>query len=171
MGGYLLSPPDGGRPTFVINAVADPITGHPLQRIEIIKGWVDEQGEGHTQVVTVVGDASGPSPSATCSVPTTNEPERLCGRYVDSSFVPGQRAFYYARVLENPSCRWSTWRCVEQGVTCSELDPTTGTFIGDDAGYEGSCSILREGLTYVGTDRFDTVEERAITSPVWWEPQ
>lgn len=168
MGARLEDPPVGGAPTLVVNAVADPITGHPLQRIEIIKGWVDATGEGHVEVVAIAGDADAPSPAPDCTVPLRDEPERLCGRYTDPDFDPDERAFYYARVLENPSCRWNTWLCVDEEVDCDELSPVDGTFSGDLEGYEGCCDITREGPVFRGTDRFDTIEERALTSPVFY---
>ncbi len=137
-----------------------------MQRIEVIKGWVDAAGEGHIEVVRIAGDASGPSRTASCGVPTAGEPERLCGRYTDPDFDPAERAFYYARVLENPSCRWNTWLCVAEEVDCDDLSPVNGTFSGEHAGYEGCGHIERDGAVYRGTNRFDTIEERALTSPV-----
>jgi len=169
MGATLVDPPTDGAPTIAINAVADPLGGTPLQRIEIIKGWVDAAGEGHIEVVTVIGDETGPAPGPDCAIDVTAEPERLCGVYRDPDFDPAERAYYYARVLENPSCRWSGWECAEQGVDCSTLDPTTGRFSGDDEGYEGCCTITREGATFRGENRLDVIEERAWTSPVWYE--
>jgi hypothetical protein len=159
-----------GGPQFVVRAVSDPIIGTPLGRIEIIKGWVDAGGAGHTQVFVVAGGTTGPAPGQDCSVTKQSQPEQLCGTWTDPSFDPAQRAFYYARAFENPSCRWSTWMCVKQSIDCTKLDPTTGTFSGAAAGYEGCCAITQQGATYTGTARFETIQERAWSSPVWWSP-
>jgi hypothetical protein len=71
----------------------------------------------------------------------------------DPSFDPSQRAFYYARVLENPTCRWSQWECVRAGITCSGTTPST-------AGFEACCNPAVP----------KTVQERAWTSPIWYAP-
>lgn len=170
MGGDLPHAPQGKRPQFAVRAVADAIVGTPLQRIEIIKGWIDGAGGLHTKVFKVTGDAKGPSPDPACKVNRAGEPEQLCGFFTDADFQPSQRAFYYARALENPSCRWSTWMCVKNNIDCSQLDRTTGVLVGAAAGYEGCCNITHDSTSYSATNRFDTIEERAWGSPIWYEP-
>jgi hypothetical protein len=98
------------------------------------------------------------------------QPEQLCGVWSDPQFDPTQHALYYARAFENPSCRWNTWMCLRAQVDCSTLDPTTGTLSGATAGYEGCCVITQQGAVYSGKNRFDTIQERAWTSPVWYSP-
>jgi hypothetical protein len=170
MGADLPTRPLGQTPQFVVRAVADPIIGTPLERIEIIKGWVDASGTPHAKVFSIAGAPSGPAPAADCTVDRTAQPEQLCGVFSDPQFDPTESALYYARVLENPSCRWSTWTCVKQSVDCTMLDPTTGALPGAMAGYEGCCVITQNAGMYTGTQRFDVIEERAWTSPVWYQP-
>jgi hypothetical protein len=169
MGADLPARPAGQTPQFVVRAVADPILGTPLERIEIIKGWVDASGTPHAKVFSIAGAASGPPPAADCSINKTSQPEQLCGAFTDPAFDPTESALYYARVLENPSCRWSTWTCVKQAVDCTMIDPTTGALPGAMAGYEGCCVTTLNGGMYTGTQRFDVIEERAWTSPVWYQ--
>ncbi len=79
--------------------------------------------------------------------------EDLCAVWRDPDFDPAQRAFYYARVLENPACRWSQHLCSAAGVVCGE--PAT-----IEPGYEACC----------GSDHRPIVQERAWTSPIWYTP-
>jgi Protein of unknown function (DUF3604) len=170
MGGDLVAPPAGKAPQLIVRAVADPILGTPLERIEIVKGWIDAAGAPHAKVFSIAGAASGPVPAADCTIDKTSQPEQLCGVWSDPEFDPTESALYYARVFENPSCRWSTWMCVKQSIDCSQLDPSTGALPGAMAGYEGCCAITQTGSVYSGTNRFDAIEERAWSSPVWFQP-
>lgn len=81
----------------------------------------------------------------------------LCAVWQDPDFDPAQRAFYYARVLENPTCRWSTRQCVKAGYTAS-FCATSSALV--PAEYEGCCD----------SDYPRTVQERAWTSPIWYTP-
>jgi hypothetical protein len=170
MGADLPARASSGAPQFAVRAVADPILGTPMQRIEIVKGWVDASGTPHAKLFTVAGAASGPPPAADCSITKTGQPEQLCGLWSDPEFDPAERALYYARVLENPTCRWSTWMCVRQNVDCTKIDPASGALPGNAAGYEGCCTITQDAGGYSGKNRFDTIDERAWTSPVWYQP-
>ncbi len=170
MGADLPARVQGKSPQLVVRAVADPILGTPLQRVEVIKGWVDASGAPHAKVFAVTGGSAGPAPGRDCVVDRTSQPEQLCGTWTDPEFDPAYGALYYARVLENPTCRWSTWMCVKQGVQCSQLDPATGALPGAMAGYEGCCAISESNGTYSAQNRFDVIEERGWTSPVWYQP-
>lgn len=158
MGGELLGPGDGHSPSFLIAASKDPGTqdapGMPLQRVQLIKGWVDEAGETHHQVIDVAGDAgNGASVDLKTCQPQGEGAAQLCSVWRDPAFDPQQPAFYYTRVVENPSCRWSQRQCVAAGVDCD--DPTT---IGK--GYAGCCSA----------DHQPVIQERAWSSAIWYKP-
>ena len=116
-------------PNFIVMASADPLSA-PLQRIQVIKGWVDADGETHEAVIDVacaggasVDPASNRCPDngarvdiSDCSINADTGAAQLAAVWTDPDFDPAQRAFYYARVIENPTCRWSTWDAVRAGV-------------------------------------------------------
>ena len=148
MGGTLLI--KDNNPSFLIWAISDPL-GAPLQRIQIVKGWIEE-GE-HREKVYDVACSNGLSVD-----PITNRcPDngarvdlRSCSTtgpgdkeikviWQDPDFLENQEAFYYSRVLENPVCRWSTWDSVREGV-----EPRS--------------------------DIAATIQERAWSSPIWFKP-
>jgi hypothetical protein len=150
MGGVLPPrPTTGAAPTFVVSALRDPGTaeqpGTLLQRLQVIKGWV-VNNEAHQQVYDVAGD---PQNGATVDLDTCTSVgpgfDALCQVWTDPDFDPAQRAFYYVRVLENPSCRWSTWTC--NRLPADQRPP--------------ACSD--PGVPKI-------IQERAWTSPIWYEP-
>jgi len=157
MGGDLQARPEGAAaPTFLVSALQDPGTadrpGTPLQRIQIVKAWT-EDGKAREQVYDVAGGANDATVDLDSCTPLGAGARSLCSRWEDPDFDPDERALYYARVLENPTCRWQQHLCVDAGVDCSE--PST---IG--AGYEACCR----------NDFPKTQQERAWTSPVWYTP-
>ena len=185
MGGEL--PPRPGTsatPVFVAFARQDPGTeerpGTPLQRIQIIKGWLDDGGEVQTRVIDVTPDAENGAgvDLATCEPQGSGQPS-LCHRWVDESFDPSRPAYYYVRALENPTCRWSVLQCLENGYDCENpttaldrdcCDPVVG--LNRAACESVSCEIL-EGLTEEETrccvpSVEATIQERAWTSPIWY---
>jgi hypothetical protein len=157
MGGDLASRPDSdASPRFAVSALQDSGTpdnpGTPLQRVQIVKGWV-EDGQAFEKVFDVAGgDHTASVDLATCE--RRGEGARsLCAVWEDPGFSRGQRAFYYARVLENPTCRWSQKLCVDAGISCQ--DPSSM-----QPGFEGCCSEAH----------IPVVRERAWTSPIWYAP-
>jgi len=153
MGGELKAAPPGKAPIFLVGALKDPYSGN-LDRVQIVKGWLDAQGETHERVYNVVwGDADRRSRDANGNVPpvgntvdlenatwtnTIGDPE-LITVWKDPSFDPSVKAFYYARVLEIPTPRWVVYDAVRYGVT-------------------------------LGPEVWTTLQERAYTSPIWYTP-
>jgi hypothetical protein len=151
MGGDLRAAPSGKRPTFLVAAMKDALSGN-LDRIQIIKGWMDDAGERHEQVYDVVwsGDrtpsADGTLPSVGNTVDVANAtwtntigaPE-LITVWEDPDFDPSQPAFYYARVIEIPTPRWTAYEAKRFGI---DMDPEVPM----------------------------TTTERAYTSPIWYAP-
>ncbi len=151
MGGDLTQAPAGKAPTFLVAALKDPI-GANLDRIQVVKGWLDAKGETHEQVYDVVWsgdrkpgkDGKVPLVGSTVDVAnatwtdTIGAPE-LTAVWKDPKFDPKQRAFYYARVIEIPTPRWTAYDAKRYGTK-----PLPGTQM--------------------------TVTERAYTSPIWYTP-
>ena len=154
MGGDLPKATAGAKaPSFLVAAMKDPI-GANLDRVQIIKGWVDKDGKTHEQIYDVVwGNADrrklkpgGKLPPVGDTVDvsratwtnTIGDPE-LMGVWTDPHFDPSQRAFYYVRVLEIPTPRWTDYDTVRFGVKMTPDVP------------------MKE-------------QERAWTSPIWYTP-
>jgi hypothetical protein len=163
--GYARGVPMGGdlptrgaaAPVFAVSALRDPGTGRgpgtALQRIQIVKGWL-ENGTPRERVIEVAGDAaSGASVDLATCEPTGPGADGLCRVWRDPDFDASQRAFYYARVVENPSCRWSTRVCNAKGVDCR--DPS---------------AVPEELAVCCEAGRAKTIQERSWTSPIWYTP-
>ena len=140
----------GASPRFFVTADRDPGTAgvvtNALERIQIVKGWVGANGVYETRVFDAAGEAV---PDELLSVDTC-EPvdagaDTLCGVWEDPTFDPAQAAVYYARVVEAPSCRWST-------LMCNRLEP------GDRPGSCDDPTVPKR------------IRERAWTSPIWVRP-
>jgi len=128
MGGQLAAV-SAGVPQFLLWALADS-EGARLQRLQIIKGWIDAEGETYEEVYDVACSDGGVVDTEThrcpgngakvnladCSISADKGAAQLRTLWRDPAFDPAERAFYYARVLENPTCRWSTWDAVRAGV-------------------------------------------------------
>jgi hypothetical protein len=128
--------------------------GTPLQRLQIIKGWVNAAGEPQETIYDVAGSLDGDADVdlATCTA-TGSGHDQLCTVWSDPAFDADLAAFYYARVVENPTCRW-TWRsCLAAGVDC---DQTFGP-----RGLLAACCDPNVAKT---------IQERAWTSPIWYTP-
>lgn len=135
MGGDLIGEP-GKTPGFIAWVARDPNSA-PLDRLQIIKGWI-ENGETREEVYDIAC-SSGAIDAAThrcsdngarvdisdCSFTTGVGAAELRASWQDPDFDPAQHAFYYIRGLENPTCRWSTWDAVREGVAPHpDLQPT-----------------------------------------------
>jgi hypothetical protein len=127
--GSELDAQSGTRPEFLVWALADP-QGAPLQRVQIIKGWSNSAGETFEEVYDVACAGGAKVNRSTnrcpdngarvniedCSTTPGTGVAQLRKQWRDRDYDPDQRAFYYARVLENPTCRWSTWDAMREGV-------------------------------------------------------
>lgn len=174
MGGTLSGAQTGDAPYVAVWAQQDP-DGHPLQAIDLVKGYVDEAGEARVRVFNDVVKTQHPvnrPAMESCAVEVGSHPEALCAIWSDEEFSAGSDAYWYARVREVPSCRWSAWMCnVEAQADCSLLDPANGMFPEESGlrGYEGCCAIQGEPGTFTGENYFNTLEQRAWASPIWYE--
>jgi len=151
MGGDLSAAPKEKAPRFLVRATHDPKSAF-LDRIQIIKGWVDDKGASHEKIFNaalsgdreVDADGSVAPVGSTVDVATASydnsigNPE-LSVIWEDPEFNPAERAFYYARVLEIPTPRHSTYDAVALGEKISSSHPAT-------------------------------IQERAISSPIWYTP-
>jgi hypothetical protein len=151
MGGDLRTAPQGRAPTFLVAALKDPL-GANLDRYQIVKGWLDRDGNLHEKVYDVAwsgnrkpgNDGKLPPVGDTVDVAnatwtnTIGAPE-LIAVWKDPAFDPAQPAFYYGRVIEIPTPRWTAYDGKRFGVA-----PLPGTVM--------------------------TVTERAYTSPIWYTP-
>ncbi len=158
MGGQLKNTllPDNQAPVFIISAQADAGTpgyqGNLLQRIQLIKGWY-EDGVLKEKVIEIAGgDRNASVDINTCQ--TSGEGyEQLCSVWQDPDFDSANPAFYYTRVLENPSCRWSQMICAKFSVRCDNLS-----------------SIPEELQACCSEEHSPIIQERAWSSPIWFAP-
>ena len=151
MGGDLRDAPTGKSPTFLVAAMKDPYSGN-LDRIQIVKGWIDSGGKTEEKVYDVVwsGDrmpgADGKLPPVGNTVDVENAtwsntigaPE-LIAVWQDPDFDPSERAFYYVRVIEIPTPRWTAYEAKRFKIDMPDEVPMT-------------------------------TQERAYASPIWYTP-
>ena len=181
MGGRIGPDDAGTAPGFIVSALKDPGVpgreGNDLQRIQIIKGWLDDSGNTHEQVFDVAGDKNNGAwvDGETCR-PTGSGAGSLCAVWRDEQFDPAQNAFYYARVLENPSCRWSTRHCLAAGVNpfaqdCREQADALTAKLQEEQGAKGdvygNCCMRTEEEPFYSP----VIQERAWTSPIWYNAE
>jgi len=153
MGGDLAKAPAGKSPTFLVAAAKDPLSGN-LDRIQVIKGWLDKNGKLQEKIFNVAwsdadrrklkADGKLPPVGNTVDVATASwtntigDPE-LITVWKDPEFDPAVKAFYYVRVLEIPTPRWTAYDAAYFKV---KVDPKVPM----------------------------TTQERAFTSPIWYSP-
>lgn len=162
---------------FLVSAQKDSGTrlgvGTDLQRLQVIKGWIDSDGQTHEKVFDVAGNANNGSAvdPDTCAR-TGRGASQLCTVWQDPEFNAGQDAFYYVRALENPSCRWSTLQCQAAGVnpfseSCAEQAKIAGARdreTGAKGDVWGNCCIDAADQPFYSP----VIQERAWTSPIWY---
>jgi hypothetical protein len=152
MGGDLRPRTDKGAPTFMVYALRDSV-GANLDRIQVVKGWLDAKGKTHEKVYDVAWsegrkpgkDGVVPPVGNTVDVKAANWANTIGASelgtvWTDPDFDPGQPAFYYVRVIEIPTPRWIVYDAFRFGVD------------------------IPEGATAVH-------QERAYTSPIWYTPE
>jgi len=153
MGG-VLAPGRGQQesPTFFVWALADWMSA-PLQRIQVVKGWIDAEGETHETVRDVVcADGLEVDPNTlrcpdngasvdlrSCRPGGESGAKQLMAAWQDPDFDASQGAFYYVRAIQNPTCRWSTYDAIRLGIPPDPSVPAT-------------------------------IRERAWSSPIWIDP-
>ena len=135
MGGDLAPGPEGAVPTFLIGALKDP-NGANLDRIQVVKGWRDRDGGLHERVYDVA--MSDRRESGTEDRPAGAA--EFAMRWVDEHFDPTVAAFYYVRVIEVPTPRWTAYDAV------------------------------RYGIAALPEDTPQVIQERAYSSPIWYTP-
>ena len=151
MGADLLPAPEGKSPTFLVGALKDPISGN-LDRIQIVKGWLDAEGKRHEKVYDVAwSDGRKPGPDGELPpVGNTVDVKRatwtnsigapeLITVWTDPDFDSRVPAVYYARVIEIPTPRWTAYEAERFSITLPDKVPMT-------------------------------TQERAYTSPIWYTP-
>ena len=137
-------------PYFIALASADAGTatapGTPLQRLQIIKGWVDQEGKQHSQVFDAAGKPNNGASVNTKSCQQSGEGfAQLCTIWQDPDFNADLNAVYYLRAVENPSCRYNAWQCINL----------------EGADRPADCDIEN-------SDRPKIIQERAWSSPIWY---
>lgn len=178
MGGDLSQPPTSdAKPSFIVYAARDDYLKTNLQQIQIIKAWIDSKGEIHEEVITVAGGGgkSHVDPT-TCKAPEHAGQPSLCTVWQDTDFNAEQHAFYYARVLEEPVCRYSTLYC----RTWFGLDPfdageCNNKLVALRGGNPAEQQLASRGAYCCSNESTDpfvqpVIQERAWTSPIWYEP-
>lgn len=153
MGGDLTNAPEGKAPSFMVRALRDP-DGANLDRIQVVKGWLDSKGETHERIYDVaVSDDRAINEDGICDTPVENTVDiadasytntsgdpLLVAHWTDPNFDPLEPSFYYVRVIEIPTPRWTAYDAKFFDITMPEETPME-------------------------------VQDRAYTSPIWYTPE
>jgi len=178
MGGELAATTADRPPRFLVSALKDPGSpgnpGNDLQRLQVIKGWVDADGNTHEQVYDVAGNPNnGANVDPQNCAPRGRGFNNLCTVWQDPAFNASEDAFYYLRAIENPSCRWTTLQCQAAGVNpfaenCA-AQAAAATALETDAGaigdVYGKCCLDEASQPFYSP----VIQERAWTSPIWYQ--
>jgi hypothetical protein len=151
MGGELTTAPEGATLTFMVRALRDP-DGANLDRVQVVKGWLDGNGEMHEQIYDVFCSDGRAIVNQLCDGPVGTTVDIETASYTndigvavigafwsDPDFDPNERAFYYVRVLEIPTPRWTTYDAAFFDIPLPDNVPAT-------------------------------IQDRAYTSPIWYTP-
>jgi hypothetical protein len=152
MGSDLTKAPKGKSPTFMIYSLRDPL-GANLDRMQIVKGWMDKEGKTHERIYDVaVSDGRKIGKDGRCKTPVGNTVDleaatwlntigasELMTVWTDPDFDPNQKAFYYGRIIEIPTPRWVVYDKVRLGAVIPK-----------------EAKLIHQ--------------ERAYTSPIWYTP-
>jgi hypothetical protein len=138
------SPANKPAPTFILSALADPaVHAAPLQKLQLIKGWITDDGTAHNKVYDVAGDAET---DAGVNLESGKRYGKgyasLCVVFTDPDYDATENAYYYMRAVENPTPRWSM-------IDCLNYDQGQRPELCSDPGV------------------FTTINEQAWTSPIW----
>lgn len=167
-------------PSFIVAANKDVYpdnwSGTDIQRVQIIKGWVDANGQSHEKVFDIAGDANnGATVNHDSCVPEGAGLSNVCKVWQDPAYDAAQDAFYYVRLIENPTCRWSTLQCKAAGVNpfaenCSDQAAEKTAALNDQGvrgNVYGKCCIKAEDEGFYSP----IIQERAWSSPIWVNAQ
>ena len=147
MGGDLPGAPSrDAKPVFLASAMRDAAPNSaPLQQLQLIKGWIDADGQRRTQVIPIAGGPNDARVDLSTGERIGDGHDSLCSVYRDEDFDPDQPTYYYVRVVENPSARWHVY-------DCKRLPAADRPAVCTDGSYPS------------------TIQEMAWTSPIWYQP-
>lgn len=153
MGGDL-PPIAGDSPSFAVWAAQDPGTedapGARLQRVQIVKAWSDGT-KTHERVFDLFHQEGSTLDPATCTA--SGGVPQICRVWTDPEFKPDQRALYYARIVEVPTCRWNAYLCNRNAIDCA------------------NGNVPSELASCCDPEVPKSIQERAWTSPIWYSPK
>jgi hypothetical protein len=139
-------PAENSKPSFIVSALRDPVSdATPLQQLQVIKGWVNDEGKAHYKVITAAGSPdNGAGVDTETGARKGDGHDSLCAVITDEEFQADISAYYYLRVVENPSPRWSLLDCLKfENANRPE--------------------VCKDSSRHI-------IQEMAWTSPIWYSP-